>query len=259
MNKRETKDNLLTTEEKHQQTENDARYKNVVGKYFDESIGNTFDKLRNFTKYTPRQKLTSFLSKSEIFKKILDIQGSIIECGVHLGGGLMSWAHLSSIYEPLNHQRKVIGFDTFSGFPGISEEDKKGNSENLHVGGLHADSYDDLTKCISVYDMNRLLNHIPKVSLIRGDACETIPKFLVDNSETVISLLYLDFDIYQPTKVALETFVSRIPKGGIIVFDQLNAKTFPGETLALSEILGINNIKIQRFSFDTQVSYAILD
>lgn len=51
----------------------------------------------------------------------LNIKGSIIECGVHQAGGVFTWAKLSSIYEPYNYHRKIIGFDTFKGFPSVKK------------------------------------------------------------------------------------------------------------------------------------------
>lgn len=45
------------------------------------------DKLNNFEKYVPRQALARFLARYEIFKMIKHTKGSIIECGVHYGGG----------------------------------------------------------------------------------------------------------------------------------------------------------------------------
>jgi hypothetical protein len=50
-----------------------------------------------------------------------------------------------------------------------------------------------------------------------------------------------------------------MPKGGVIVFDELNAKMFPGETVAVEEVLGIRNLTIKRFPFDSYVSYAVID
>lgn len=44
-------------------------------------------KLRNFEKYVTRQSLSRFIARYELFKMIKDTQGSIIECGVHWGGG----------------------------------------------------------------------------------------------------------------------------------------------------------------------------
>ena len=75
----------------------------------------------------------------------------------------------------------------------------------------------------------------------------------------VVSLLYLDLDIYEPTKKALEVFLPRMPKGAIIVFDELNAKIFPGETMAVAEAIGLRNLRIERFPFDSYVSYAVLE
>jgi hypothetical protein len=40
-----------------------------------------------FTKYTRRHELARFLVQHELFKKILNVKGSIIECGVYTGGG----------------------------------------------------------------------------------------------------------------------------------------------------------------------------
>jgi len=116
-----------------------------------------------------------------------------------------------------------------------------------------------LQKCIELYDSNRFLNHIPKIELVKGDARKTIPKYLKQNPHLVVSLLNLDMDIFEPTKVALENFVPRMPKGGIIIFDELNSKDWVGETRAVLKTIGIRNLKIERFSFDSHISYAILD
>src|ERR1700676_2236565 len=106
------------------QTSNDNKYYEQLNGYFDKSLGTNLDRLRSFTKYTPVAEINRFIAKSKLFEKIINIHGNIVECGVFMGGGLMTWATLSAIYEPLNHIRKVIGFDTFEGFTGINEKDK---------------------------------------------------------------------------------------------------------------------------------------
>jgi len=238
----------------------DIQYRTLLEDYIIKGKGSSFEKMENFAKYVPRSSLARFLCKYEIFKQILNVQGSVIECGVLYGGGLMTWAQLSSILEPMNHQRKVIGFDTFAGFPSLAGQDlAPKTSELVASGGLAVDSFEDLKQCIRIYDIYRPLGHIEKVRLIKGDTKDTIPQFIKDNPHTVVSLLYLDFDIYEPTLVALEHFVSKIPKGGIIAFDQLNSESFPGETAAVIEKLGINNLRIQRCLFGTSISYAIIE
>jgi len=240
-------------------TKKDYEFFDQLAKYFTTSVGQVEDKLFHFAKYVPRQSLTLFLAKYELFKKNLNVQGSIVECGVLFGGGLMTFAHLSAILEPVNYNRKIIGFDTFLGFPKLSKNDKLSTSKFAHKGGLTVNSYPDLKKCIKLFNSNRFLNHIPKIELIKGDATRTIPKYIIDNPHTVVSLLYLDFDLYEPTKVALENFVPRMPRGGIIAFDELNYKNFVGETKAVIDTIGIPNLKIERFSFNTNMSYAILE
>jgi hypothetical protein len=93
---------------------------------------------------------------------------------------------------------------------------------------------------IQEYDRDRFLGHIPKVGLVRGDIVKTVPEFLKSHSHLVVSLLFLDCDLYEPTKAAIEAFVPRMPKGAILAFDELDNPIWPGETLALLESLGIH-------------------
>lgn len=205
-----------------------------------------------------RQNLTRFLAQYEIFKQVLDVKGSIIECGVYRGFGLMSWANLSAILEPVNLTRRIYGFDTFGGFPATHEKDQSKFS-GISAGALCSDSYDELIELIKIYDSNRYLGHMRKVELIKGDATKTIPEFIDNNKHLVVSLLFLDFDLYEPTKVAIENFFPRMPKGAIIAFDELDNPIWPGETSALLETIGISRLKIKRVEFDPYIGYAVIE
>ena len=77
----------------------------------------------NFPLFIDRQNLARFLVRYELFKKILEVKGSIVECGVYKGAALMFLAKLSAVYEPYAYNREIIGFDTFSGFPSVNEKD----------------------------------------------------------------------------------------------------------------------------------------
>lgn len=241
------------------QRKKDFEYLEMIEEYWDKSIGSNVDKLKSFTKYVPFSEFPRFLARYEIFKKIIGINGSIIECGVHQGNGLLTWGLLSSIFEPVNHLRKVFGFDTFEGFPELSNVDKVESNLNARTGGLSVNSYDDIHESIKIFDTFRPLGHIPKIKLIKGDANKTIENFIEKNPHIIISLLYLDFDIYKPTRKAIELLQKRMPRGAIIAFDELNHEDWPGETIALHDTIGINNLKIQRFPFHPQISYAVLD
>jgi hypothetical protein len=227
--------------------------------FFEEGPDPTIEKLESFAKYVPRQTLAKFLARYEIFKRILHVNGSIVECGVLRGGGTFTFAKLSAIFEPANHTRRVIGFDTFAGFASVHERDRPGTFSDLRPGGLAADSLDDLQRGAEIFDLNRPIGHIPKIELVPGDLTETAPRYLLDHPHLVVALLYLDVDLYEPTKVALEQFVPRMPKGAVIAFDELNAEIFPGETTAVDEVLGLRNLRIERFPFDSYVSFAVLD
>jgi hypothetical protein len=169
----------------------------------------------------------------------------------------MAWAKLSAILEPVNLTRRIYGFDSFAGFPSIAEKDKTGPAwETAQPGALRADSYDELLRLIELYDKDRYLGHIPKVELVKGDATQTIPAFVASHPHVVVSLLFLDFDLYEPTKVALESFVPRMPKGAIIAFDELDNPLWPGETNALIDTLGMGKLELERVDFDPYIAFA---
>jgi len=224
---------------------------------FEDSKCTADKKIANFAKYARRQNLVRFMVQHEIFKKQLSVKGSVVECGVHHGGGLMAWAKLSATLEPYNYRRTIVGFDTFEGFPSVAEIDKKGGNPIAKEGafGENYNTFDELQACIKEFDENRYLNHIAKVELVRGDACQTIPNYLEVNPHFLVSLLYLDFDIYPPTVVALEHLVSRIPKGGIIAFDEVHNKDWPGETQAMLEKFNLNNHRLEAFPFEPNISF----
>jgi len=226
-----------------------------IDSLFNDSPCATFDKLRNFPKYVRRQDIARFLCRFEIFKRQLRVKGSVVECGVHHGGGLMTWAHFSATLEPYNYHRKIIGFDTFEGFPSVAPQD--GRSEHA-LAGAFGEPYDigtELSASILEFDGNRFLNQKQKIELVKGDANETIPRYLVDNEHLLISLLYLDFDIYRPTVTALSHLLPRIPKGGIVAFDEVNNPDWPGETLALLESLDLKRQRLECLEYEPNISF----
>ncbi len=222
---------------------------------FDVSDCSTDAKLEHFAKYVRRQSIARFLAQYEIFKLTLGVKGSVVECGVHHGSGLMAWAKLSSTLEPYNYRRKIIGFDTFGGFPAVHAKD--GGADNVHAGMFKEDydTFSELKTCIAEYDANRFINQIGKVEVVCGDAIKTIPEYLAANQHLLISLLYLDFDIYEPTVAAITHLLPRIPRGGIIAFDEINNANWPGETRALLEKFDLNQYAVQCFPFEPNISY----
>ena len=68
-----------------------------------------------------RQSLSRILYHDFLYQKIVNVPGVICEFGVQWGATLAQLINLRGIHEPFNHSRKVYGFDTFEGFPEVSD------------------------------------------------------------------------------------------------------------------------------------------
>ncbi len=256
----DTQDGTLL-HEWNRQTESDKQAFNDYGKYFENGLGSTISKLENFPKMIRRQTLSRFLARSDVFQRVLGVHGSVIDCGVNAGCSLFTFAQLSAICEPSNYTRRIIGFDTFEGIRGVGEHDRSQQaSEHVKEGGFAAKGYyEDLQLAAKLFDGNRSLGHIPKIEIVKGDIRQTLPAYVKANPHLVVSLLHIDLDIYEPTKIALEILVPLMPRGAVILFDELNQPGYPGETRAVSDVLGIKNLRIQRLSYEPGISFAILE
>lgn len=242
-------------------TTGEVDYRGGLEALFSSARGSQVEKLENFACYVPRQSMARFLCLSEIFKMVLNVQGDVMECGVNWGGGLMTFAQLSAILEPVNLQRRIVGFDTFNGFEAVSPQDEHATIQTAErrAGGYKAESLDDLQRTVALFDSNRFIGHIQKVELVAGDVAKTVPAYLEREPQTVVSLLHLDLDLYEPTKVCIEHFLPRMPKGAVIIFDELNNRTWPGETMAVMETIGLARLRIQRLTYEPHVSYAVIE
>lgn len=213
--------------------------------------------LSNLGLYLNRQTLSRILFMHELYKKIINVHGVIIEFGVRWGQNLTLFESFRGIYEPYNYNRKIIGFDTFSGFPELDQKD--GNK--LSTGGYgvtqHYEEY--LDKVLCYHELESPNSHKKKYELVKGDATKTIDDYLQQHPETIIALAYFDFDIYLPTKKCLEAIKDRLTKGSVLAFDELNCAEFPGETLAFKEVFDMNKCAIKRTPLNPLCSYIIIE
>ena len=211
--------------------------------------------LSNLGMFLTSKNLSRLLFFAEIYKKILNYHGVVVEFGTRWGQTLSFLAALRGIYEPFNRHRKVIGFDTFQGFRGLGKKD--GGGLRCQDGDYSvAKGYEGyLDKLLWHQEQLNPVSHVKKYELIKGDAVRTIPKYFKTHPETIISLAIFDFDIYQPTKIALETIKPHLCKGSILVFDELCDELFPGETIALQEVFGLNNVGLKRMPITARISY----
>ncbi|KRE97945.1 crotonobetainyl-CoA--carnitine CoA-transferase [Paenibacillus sp. Soil766] len=213
--------------------------------------------LDNLGLYIKRQALSRTLFMHEIYQQIINVHGVVMEFGVRWGQNLSLFSSFRGIYEPYNYNRKIIGFDTFDGFPNVHEKD--GN--RVKEGDYRVtDNYEEyLNSVLTYHEAESPLSHIKKFELVKGDASVTIDTYLEQHPETIVALAYFDFDIYTPTKKCLEAIKDRLTKGSIVAFDELNYDLFPGETLALKEVFGLDKYRIRRTPLAPLCSYIIIE
>ena len=229
------------------------KIKNYVDKLanvWDSSTSSTYEKLTEFVKYVPKHSLMQFISRYELYLLIQNIPGDIIEFGVCGGKGLFSFVQSVFINEPQYQWRNIIGFDTFEGFPSVHKKDSVELSSHLkQIGAFKTNSYDELLELKNIHEDFRFMNSREQIELVKGNVMDTLPAFLEKNPGTIVSLLYLDLDLYEPTKFAIEQLWNRIPKGGVVVFDEAIMRDWAGESIAFQETIGIGAHRLTKIPY----------
>ncbi len=139
------------------------------------------ERMYNQFLFISRQHCMRFMFLWELYQKMLPVHGIIAEFGVRWGGNMAIYESLHGIYEPYNYNRKILGFDTFTGFPSIDSKD------GAHEAGEMAltDDYDlYLDKILHYHETESPLSQIQRYRLIKGDICTTLPLYLKKHPET---------------------------------------------------------------------------
>jgi hypothetical protein len=236
-----------------QWTNKEADCDEEIRALFEQHVGNPTYRNAPFL-FARRQSITESFAFYELYKKIIERHGAIVECGVYQGNNFVMLNQLAAMFEPYNLAREIIGFDSFEGFTAISANDAK----DVHNSDFSDTSDVLLRNLIAAHDKNRPVGHVPRAQLVKGDACETIPHFVAQNPHLMIALLILDFDLYAPTKAALTHLLPLVVKGGVVAFDELAMAKWKGETIAFKEFLSCNDVKLERFPFHHTLSYFTL-
>ena len=240
-------------------SEEEKRAREIILELFKESPIPEDELLVNLGLYLRSTSLAKILYLNEIYRAIKNLPGIVIEFGVWWGANLALLESFRSVYEPYNWTRKVVGFDTFKGYPSLSVKD--GSSDYAAVGGYTVtEGYEEhLSRVLDAHEADNVMSHIKKYELVRGDVTVTIDKYLEDNPHTVIALAYFDLALYEPTKKCLEAIRPYLVRGSVLAMDELNSKEFPGETVALREVLGMDRYRIVRSQFLPDRSYIVIE
>lgn len=217
------------------------------------------ERLSNLGLYLTRQNLTRMMFMTDLYRRILDVNGVIMEFGVRWGQNMALFTSLRGALEPYNYTRRIIGFDTFSGFPSVDAKDGESNVTQVGAYGVTEDYDRYLSELLDLQEQESPISHIRKHELVKGDAVQTVRTYLDEHPETIIALAYFDLDIYEPTRACLEAVRPHLTRGSVLGFDELNCPEFPGETTALKEVFGLDQVRLQRTPLASYPSFAVIE
>ena len=240
------------------QSEQQKSVEDLRSQYFDSGLGSTRDKLRSVTRFIGRQETAKVLAYAELIRITSGCAGSIADCGVYYGGGLMTYATVLAALEPYNYQCKIIGFDTFEGDVGQSEIDLTRGVVDRTQYTYKAESMQDLQRAADLYDQDRPLGHLPRITFVQGDLCETAPSYMAANPEVIFRIIHLSVNLYRPTREAIKAFFPRLTPGGVLVVHGLNFTVGASQALfdALED-LGESSPPIRVFDFYPNLTYLV--
>lgn len=162
------------------------------------------------------------------YDMIADIEGDVVEAGVHWGYGLLN--HLLFTSKPYK-TRMIYAFDSFLGHSKATKEDKS-NNNFIDLGNSFAISKDDVYKTLNYGTEATKKELNTKIKLVAGWAQDSMPNF---NDSNKIAFVNSDMDIYEPVKTTLESFWPKLSVGGVICVGKINNPELMGKTIAFTE------------------------
>jgi len=202
--------------------------------------------------------LAKILFLNELYALIDGKPGVIVEFGTWWGQNLALFENLRALHEPFNASRRVIGFDTFTGYPGVSNKDRR--SETIVEGGYKvSDDYEDyLDALLRYHEENNVLRNVRKTELVKGDVAKTAKDYFENHPEIIIALAYFDMALYEPSKAAFQAIKPHLIPGSVLMLDEFNSREYPGETIAFQEVMGDLPFEFHKSRFMTDRTFAVL-
>ena len=212
-----------------------------------------FDSFNSFIFSSDTKVLGKLVARTNLFNKIIDVPGDIVECGVFKGSGMFTWLKLKEILAP-NSFKKVIGFDFFdtdSLLAGLSGVDKERMADLFTSRNFKLDTnYKEILEAM-IADAGFSPG---SYEVIQGDISKTSYDIVSRRPGLKISLLYMDLDLEEPTYDALCAFWPRVSKGGIVVLDEYAHHQW-SETLGVDRFAEENNLEIRTLDFNAPTAY----
>jgi len=170
-----------------------------------------------------------------------NIEGDFVECGVWRGGNLIL---SQKIFDKHSSNKKVYGYDTFSGMTEPSSNDVDFRLDFAETLMKKTNKIDNKKNIWAFVSKEKVLFNISKffkkhnIKLIEGDVRETL--LVNENLPSKISILRIDTDWYDSTKVELEILFPLLQKKGFLIIDDYGH--FMGAKKAVDEYFEKNNI-----------------
>lgn len=205
----------------------------------------------NICSFVMRRHTNQIIAYYDIFQRIINTPGSILEFGVFYGNGLFTWLNLLETFVSSDRGRKVYGFDDFKGYErSHANIDSKGIQYIDKVRGSFKISPDTIYKIVDLHNSDNLVPYDRRCILYDGDVRKTLPQFSKDNPGVRICLANLDLNLYEPTKFVLECVWDLLVKGGIVVFRGYGSMPWEGESKAIDEFFLNKKCKFETISFN---------
>ena len=172
-----------------------------------------------------------------------NIPGDFVECGVAAGTQVAAMAHASQKY---NAHKVLHLFDSFEGIPLAGPQDDQQPGIGAITHNVHVKNLNELlvTSGITVWSLEQVKSIMNSWGIDsrylryhKGWFQHTLP--LAADRIKSVSLLRLDGDLYESTKVCLEYLYPKISKGGYIIIDDY---ALTGCRKAVDEYLEEHNI-----------------
>jgi hypothetical protein len=213
----------------------------------DFDLSKAFEYENGFYLTSSVQRIGKFANHLELFRRSSGLAGDIVECGVFKGASFNRFLKFRALFETPT-SRKIHGFDTFGTFPPADDPiDEQRREEFISEAGDQSISRRQLLGLFDKLGLNQNLE------LVEGDIRETVPAFCAEHPELKISLLNIDVDLLEPTRICLEHLYPRVVSGGIVILDDYGA--FPGATKAVDDYFEGKRITIQKLPYAFSIPF----
>jgi hypothetical protein len=205
------------------------------------SIHDAWDYENAFYWFSTPSRLDKALAHYELYKRIVDLPGDVIELGVYKSASLIRFGTFRRLLET-DTSRKLVGFDAFGTFP---HSDAESTLDSDFIKSFEEAGGDGLSE----EQIHAVLAHkgFGNYELVCGDILQTLPQWLANNPATQVALVHVDTDVYAPAHLALDLLWGRLVPGGICMLDDYG--TVEGETRAVNEFVQAHALRIEKLPF----------